>query len=87
MGLNWYNQPRNWKTGRWYTQNPRWWDMHLRLNTDERDALESLSDELKLCMTDVVVHGLRALQERIEADRKAVKGAAAAAPPSGGLAP
>ena len=70
MGIDWAKQPRNWKTGRWYSENPRWWDMHLRLNTDERGDLEELCEELGVTMTDVVVHGLRALRERIEAEKK-----------------
>lgn len=87
MGVTWYRQPRDNITGRWYSDNPRWWDIHMRLNTDERDEVEALAKELGLSMTDCVMHGLRLLREAIEAEGEAVKDAAAAAPPSGGHDP
>lgn len=91
MGVDWYRQPRDNITGKWYSDNPRWWDCHLRLNTDERDELEEIADELGISMTDALMHGLKLLRRQVEADRKPVKDAALsgnqAAPPVGGPDP
>ena len=40
MGVTWYTQPRDNISGRWYTNNPRFFDMHLRLSSDERNDIE-----------------------------------------------
>ena len=68
MGLDWYKQPRDKKSGKWYSDNPRWWRMDLRLNTEEREELEDLAEELDIAMTDVVVNGIRLLRQKLEAE-------------------
>ena len=94
MGLDWDRQPRDQKTGKWYSDDPRWWQIHILLNTEEREELEVLADAMETTMTDVLCQGLRLVREKLDealkAEMKAVKDAAAAAPassPEAGHAP
>lgn len=94
MGIDWDRQPRDRRTGKWYSNDPRWWQLHMLLSTDEREALEDMAEELDTTMTDVVCQALKLLREKIsdalEEERQAVKDAAAAAPassPEAGHAP